>query len=157
FLAVATQTRAGLIGVDFYGPDPNGVPVSGTYSGGAVLGGAGDVWNAFGGAFFDSTARTNLPLVASDGTSVGVTLGFSGQLGFFDAGPNGVLGSTPFAALMDDYMYVHANSGTTPLITTSFNGLTPGDSYRIVLYSSSDVAGRETIFTVNGSTQTVQN
>jgi hypothetical protein len=129
-----------------------GFGVSGTYSGAAVLGAAGDTWNSFTGDFFDSTARTNLALVDSNGASSGVTLSFSGQTGFFDTGNDGVFSPTAFAALMDDYLFVYPPSS----VAVTFAGLTAGDAYRLILYSSANAPGRDTIFTVNGSSQTVQ-
>jgi len=150
-LGAVTPAQGGnLINVDINSTD--GFGVSGTYSGAGVLGAAGDTWNAFTGAFFDSTSRTNLALVDSSGASSGVTLSFSGQTGFFDTGNDGVFSPTAFAALMDDYLFVYPPSS----VAVTFDGLTAGDAYRFILYSSANAPGRDTIFTVNGSSQTVQ-
>lgn len=151
WLGAVTPVRAGLIDIDVNAT--GGFGTSGTYSGAAVLGGAGDTWDALVGNFLDSTARPNVPLVTSTGASSGVTLSFSGQTGFFDTGPQGILSSTAYAALMDDYIYVYPPSS----VAVSFHGLTPGGTYRLILYSSSDFAYRATLFTVNGSTQTTAN
>jgi hypothetical protein len=52
---------------------------------------------------------------------------------------------------MDDYVYSYL--GRTA--TATFSGLTPGGSYRLLLYSSSDYPGRATVFTLDGTSQTV--
>src|SRR5262249_40137013 len=108
-----------------------------------------------GGNLSDTAARTTLSLVTSSGAAGGVTLSFSGQTGFFDATNTAVFAQTPFSALMDHYVLVSPASGPA-LITATFGGLTPGNSYRLLLYSSSNNVGRDTIFTVNGSSETVR-
>jgi hypothetical protein len=149
-----SQAAAGLINIDFN--STSGFGASGTYSGPAVLGGTGDVWNAVTGSSPDAAARTNLSLVTSTGAPSGAALSFSGQTGFFDDGSTGILAgifaSTPYAALMDDYLYVNPAS----TVTVSFTGLVPGDTYRLILYSSANNPGREITFAVNGVTGTVQ-
>jgi hypothetical protein len=149
--ALAGPGRADSINVDF---NANGGP-AGTYTGAAVLGQAGDTWNGVGGGRPDTAARTALALVTSSGAASGVTLSFSGQTGFFDATNVGaVFAGTPYAALMDDYVFARTPSGQTA-ITATFSGLTPGGSYRLILYSASDTRGRPTVFTVDGSSETV--
>jgi hypothetical protein len=145
--ALTGTGRADSINVDF---NRNG-GTSGTYTGAAVLGQAGDTWNAVGGSGQgDTTPRNGLSLVTSSGAASGVTLSFSGQQGFFDAS-DAVFHGTPFQALMDDYVF----SFFSQTATATFSGLTPGGSYRLILYSSSNQAGRPTVFTVDGSSETV--
>jgi hypothetical protein len=148
--ALAGSARADyLVNVDF---NQNGGP-AGTYTGAAVLGSPGDTWNAVGGSGpGDKTPRNGLSLETSSGAASGVTLSFSGQTGFYDAtGGGAVFQGTPYQALMDDYVY----SFFSQTATVSFSGLTPGGSYRLILYSSSNSPGRDTVFTVDGSSETV--
>jgi hypothetical protein len=127
-----------LINVDFNTPDGP----SGTYSGAAVLGQAGDRWNGV------ADSVNNLSLQTSSGAASGVRLSLAPSSSF-DPGSNGIFSATPFAALMDDYAIA---SGP---VTGSLSGLTPGASYRLILYSASDDPNRDTLFTVNGSSQDV--
>jgi aryl-phospho-beta-D-glucosidase BglC (GH1 family) len=67
-----------------------------------------------------------------------------------DYGGSTPFASTPYDALMEDYLY---NGGTPQTITLS--GLAANSSYNLVLYNAANVAaaGRTTYFTVNGNTQ----
>ncbi|MCA9200961.1 MAG: PEP-CTERM sorting domain-containing protein [Planctomycetales bacterium] len=149
-LALSTDVQADLIvSVDFneiiFGPTT-------AYSGAAVLGAAGDTWKGVGKAFNDTSPVLNHPLVDSTGATTSLTLS-APSLAFFDVGTNttGPLYSGSAYELMRDYVYAPASAPQT--LTVS--GLTAGADYRLVVYSSTNVAGRETNFTVNGVTKTV--
>ena len=143
--------QAQLIDVDFNenssagaGGGPNPGP---TMSGAAVLGTAGDRWNGI-----DVSSGTGIPLTNADGSASAVTMTFTSG-GGYDVNSYG--GSTPFAstpydALMEDYLY---NGGTPQAITLS--GLAANSTYNLVLYNAANgtAAGRTTFFTVNGFTQ----
>ncbi len=145
------SARAGfLVNVQFNEQDDRAH--SPTYRGAGVLGAAGDVWNAVSGRFDHAPGLSNLPLVKSDGTASGVTLSYSTPFGFFDGTgqiPQALFQGTPFQNLLDAYLF------TFDSVTVSLDGLTPGGTYRLILYSASNVATRDTLFTVNGLTQKV--
>src|SRR5208282_2522159 len=149
-LSVGTL-RAQLIDVDFNanssagsGGGPNPGP---TMSGAADLGTAGDQWNGI-----NVSSGTGISLIYADGSTSTVTMTFT-SAGGYDVNNYG--GSTPFAstpydALMEDYLY---NGGTPQTITLS--GLAANSTHNLMLYNAADVAaaGRTTYFTVNGNTQ----
>jgi aryl-phospho-beta-D-glucosidase BglC (GH1 family) len=143
--------QAQLIDVNFTenssagaGGGPNPGP---TMSGAAVLGSAGDQWSGI-----NASNGSGIPLVSADGNSSAVTMTFTSGGGY---NVNNFGGSTPFAstpynALMQNYLY---NNGVPQTITLS--GLAANSTYHLVLYSAANVpaAGRTTYFTVNGNTQ----
>jgi aryl-phospho-beta-D-glucosidase BglC (GH1 family) len=144
--------QAQLINVDFNqnngvgwgGGGPNPGP---TMSGAAVLGTAGDQWNGI-----NVNSGSGISLSNADGSASPVKLTFT-PAGGYDANSFG--GSTPFAstpynALMQDYLY---NGGAPQTITLS--GLAPNSMFDLVLYNAADhgAAGRITYFTVNGIPQ----
>lgn len=147
-LAVAAPAHAvSLVNVDFNQTTFSSSP---TYSGAAVLGASGDIWNGIGGPFFSPSpvSATGVPLVDAANAATGVTLDYS-VTGFFDAGSST---SPPFFTgvaydLLRDYAF---SSGDVTL-----SGLTAGTDYRVILYSSTNAAGRITEFTLSGVTQTV--
>jgi hypothetical protein len=140
----------GLINVDFNG----GIPLSPTYNGAAVVGSAGDTWNAFGGPnYVGGASASGAPLVLSDNTPSAVTLSYSTPDGFYDAAGNSNYAASPYAALLRDQMVTNRN-GIDGLASVSFGGLTPGGNYTLILYSGgSDAVGRDSRFTVDGVTQ----
>ena len=149
-LSVGTL-RAQLIDVDFNenssagsGGGPNPGP---TMSGAAVLGTAGDQWNGI-----NVSSGTGIPLIYADGSTSTVTMTFTSGGGYDvnNYGGSTPFASTPYDALMEDYLY---NGGTPQTITLS--GLAANSTYNLVLYNAADVAaaGRTTYFTVNGNTQ----
>ena len=152
-LLSAGMVRAQLINVDFnnnsYGAGHGGPNPGPTMSGGAVLGEtAGDQWNGI-----DVNSGTGIPLIFANGSNSPVTMTFTSG-GGYDA--NSYSGSTPFAstpydALMEDYLFT---KGTPQTITLS--GLVANSIYNLILYNAGDNAsvGRTTFFTVNGNTQT---
>jgi hypothetical protein len=124
----------------------------GTYSGAAVLGNAGDVWNGISGNAIDMGVRNSLALVNASGAASGVTLSFAGQTGFFDVTPiSAIFQGSPYAALMDQYIY-----GFPPGVIGSFANLIGGDEYRLIFYSAANDTSRVSNVTVGSSTQTVQ-
>ena len=157
FLAGIILFSAGLlpaqvIDVDFNndsgGATHGGPSVGPNMSGAAVLGTAGDQWNGI------SVANgSGLSLFYVNGTVSPVTMSFTSG-GGYDV--KAYSGSTPFAgtaynSLMEDYLY----SGNTPQ-TITLSGLATNSAYKLVLYNAADTAGagRKTVFTVNGNTQT---
>jgi hypothetical protein len=139
-LAAAGRAGAGfLVGVDFNSNSP-------TYTGAAVLGAAGDTWNGIGGP----PSASNLSLVDATGAATGVKLSYSTPNGFFDAeGVTEIFAGTPYDALLRDYLFAD-KSGSAGPATVTFSGLTPGGTYRLILYSIANEIGRDTAFTVNG-------
>jgi hypothetical protein len=147
----AALVQGQLINVDFnndsYGSAHGGPAVGPTMSGAAVLGAAGDQWNGI-----SLSSGSGIPLLHADGSASTVTLTFTSG-GGYDANSFG--GSTPFAGtaydgLTEDYLF---NSGVAQTITLS--GLAANSVYALVLYNAADAAaaGRKTLFTVNGNTQ----
>ena len=143
--------HAQLINVNFTenssagaGGGPNPGP---TMSGAAVLGAAGDQWNGINGS-----DGGGIPLVYADGSVSRVTMSFTSAGGYNvnDYGGSTPFASTPYNALMQNYLY---NGGTPQTITLS--NLAPNSTYHLILYSAANVpaAGRTTYFTVNGNTQ----
>ena len=118
------SAQATLIDVQFGSNSPQ---ASVQYSGGAVIGSAGDYWNYF---LPYSGADT---LYDTSGSVTGVTVTYSadGNWGL-SAGTSNFAG-TPYYNLMQSFLYT---SGTP--ISLTFSGLTPGLSYHLYLYGQSD-------------------
>ena len=151
FIFSASLLQAQLIDVDFnnnsYGAGHGGPNPGPTMSGAAVLGAAGDQWNGI-----NVNSGTGIPLIYANGSNSPVTMTFTSG-GGYDANSYG--GSTPFAstpydALMEDYLFT---KGTPQTITLS--GLVANSIYNLVLYNAGDnaSAGRLTLFYVNGNFQ----
>ena len=142
--------QAQLINVNFNqnssagsgGPNPGP-----TMSGAAVLGTAGDQWNGI-----STGSGSGIPLIYANGSTSAVTMTFTSGGGYDvnDYGGSTPFASTPYNALMEDYLY---NGGTIQTITLS--GLAANSTYNLVLYNAANTAaaGRTTYFTVNGNTQ----
>ena len=64
------------------------------------------------------------------------------------SGPGAIFNGTPYANLMTAYLVADV-FGTFGPGTVSFAGLTPGDSYRLILYSAANSVGRVTDFTLS--------
>jgi aryl-phospho-beta-D-glucosidase BglC (GH1 family) len=149
FLSVGLL-QAQLIDVNFTlnsstgagGPNP-----SPTMSGSAVLGSAGDQWNGI-----NTSSGSGIPLVYANGSSSTVKMTFTSGGGYNvnDYGGSTPFASTPYNALMENYLY---NNGTLQTITLS--GLAANSTYNLALYNAANTtaAGRITYFTVNGDTQ----
>lgn len=150
FFLNAGLLQAQLIDVNFTlnsstgagGPNP-----SPTMSGAAVLGAAGDQWNGI-----NTSGGSGIPLIYVNGSSSTVTMTFTSGGGYNvnDYGGSTPFSSTPYNALMENYLY---NNGTLQTITLS--GLAANSPYNLVLYNAANVsaAGRTTYFTVNGAAQ----
>ena len=131
-------------GVGWGGGGPNPGP---TMSGAAVLGNTGDQWNGI-----NVNAGGGLPLKYANGNASPVTLTFTSGGGYdvYSYGGSTPFASTPYNALMQDYLYT---GGTSQSILLS--GLAPDSIFNLVLYNAANYssAGRTTYFTVNGVTQ----
>jgi hypothetical protein len=147
--------QAQLIDVDFnsdsYGAAHGGPAVGPNMSGAALLGAAGDQWNGI-----SVNSGTGIPLINADGSASTVTMTFTSG-GGYDVNSFG--GSTPFAstpydALMEDYLF-NENIGEVIPQTITLSGLAANSIYNLVLYNAADVpgTGRTTFFTINGNTQ----
>jgi hypothetical protein len=149
-LGGAGSARAGfLINVQFNEQDK--FTHSPAYSGAGVLGQAGDAWNGFGGSVLGGDpGASNQPLFNSDGTASTLTLSYTAPGGFFDTSSNGgIFEPTKYKNLLDAYLFTNSSE------TVSFNGLNPGEAYRLLLYSASNNPVRGAVFTVDGDSQEV--
>jgi hypothetical protein len=150
-LSLFTGTlQAQLINVDFNTNNSvaSGGPALGpTMSGAAVLGVAGDQWNGI-----KVTSGTAIPLFYANGSNSPVTMTFTSGGGYdvHSFGGSTPFASTPYDALMEDYLY---NGGVPQTVTLS--GVAPRSTYDLVLYNAADnhAVGRTTFFTVNTNTQ----
>lgn len=141
---------AGLINVDLESSSPR------QYSGAAVLGQTGDIWNA------SQTFTINpVPLRFSDGSPSSVTLQppiFQGPFGQFGFGgfieTSSPMALGPFGALMSDGFGGGLITLDPPLFTLS--GLSPGSKYEVFAYSYYRGLASTNIY-VGGATATVVN
>jgi hypothetical protein len=176
--AAWTSVQAQLIDVNFTddsyglaGWGGNGVNGA-AQSGAAVLGSAGDTWNAVGGlgagplvfAYAGSPAflasYTSGPLVDSTGAVTPVTLSLiasqtysATQPGWGNSSPFVTAGS-PYANLFNTMLVA---TTANPQQTVTLNGLAPNQAYQLITYNGSDqneAGARPSLFTVNGVTQT---
>ena len=158
-----TGAHAQLINVQFadnatgnaYGG--GGPAIEPTQSGAAVLGSAGDMWNALSGFTYSSypTGGSGGPysLICADGSPSSITvsnLTFDGS--FASDEPNfpstSAFNGTPWANLMGAYISVPSQ---TPPGYVSLTGLAPGATYNLVCYSAPNKGEvRSALFTVNG-------
>jgi hypothetical protein len=128
-----------LIGIGFGGKDV-------VQKGAAVVGAAGDRWNAPDGA-----RGEKLELVDVKGLKSGVTLAFDSDHAY-DAKDNTPFAHGPWQNLMRKYLCVFKPSKVT------LEGLKPGAEFSVYLYSAADPGGngRATRFTVGGRSQTTK-
>lgn len=137
-VGISSSAKAQLINVDF---GPSGSPVM---SGAAVLGQAGDAWNAI------SSDQNGVALLNSTGTAVsGTSWTYTTGHNLFDSPTGSGTPPSPTStnptALMEDYMYGTAgNEGGTIF------GLTPGDSFTLVVYGAGDHAGQGDQMSLSG-------
>ena len=147
-LVTSAGAQAALVNVDF-----NAGTAGPTYSGAAVVGSAGDVWNGISaGTIGSGTSGNNLALIDAGGANSGITLSFTQTSGAFNTGDTCLMSAASTAALMCDYLYV---SSAAPAVTVTFAGLTPGSLFDLILYSMANDSGRVTDFTLDSTTQSV--
>jgi hypothetical protein len=114
-----------------------------TYSGAAVLGASGDVWNTYSGGSFNYTTQGLTTLKDSTGSSAaGVTVNIQNiETGYFNAG-----GTTANPAnLMDGYLTSPGYSGGDPNgwpVEVALAGLPDLAAFKLVVYSAGDTAGQ---------------
>ena len=154
-LGVTAAQAAPLIDVQF---TQTGSPA---YSGAAVLGASGDLWNTFSvpSVFGSSGVSGSGALNTTAGASSGISLSYA-ALGAFDATTNSpFFGGTTYANLLDAYILTFTDTPTTTANgapgKVTLSGLVAGASYNLVLYSVANTSGRQTEFLVNGVTQSV--
>ena len=105
-----------------------------TFSGAAVLGNPGDVWNEITGS--------RQSLVDSSGNATVVGLNISGWSGSFaDTGGSAPANNSATAGLLTDYLDV--NAGT---INYQITGLLPNSPYNLVVYSAGDQTDQSATF-----------
>jgi PEP-CTERM motif len=129
-----------------------GLTGSGTaYSGAAVLGASGDVWNVCDGGWF-TYGSVGMTLQDSTGSSAaGVTVDIMNyQTGYFNAG-----GTTANPAnLMDGYLTAPGYSGGDPNgwpVEVALAGLPDLAAFTLVVYSAGDTAGQGATINLTGS------
>ncbi|MGA2062083.1 MAG: hypothetical protein ABSG67_16480, partial [Thermoguttaceae bacterium] len=130
-----------------------GTPNSPTYSGAAVLGSAGDVWNAYTNGSWVATPGPSISLVDSTGASFGVLFNAGNNSGESDW-TAGNEPTNPFA-LMEDYLEAPgwgASDGWP--IKAQLSGLPASTPFTLVVYSSGNgtgQAGEITLFDPSGN------
>lgn len=115
-------------------------------TGAAVIGAAGDYWN-----YSNAASGTNGLLDTKQAaTGVSVTLAASGV--YTSAAGSSAFSGTPYANLMQGYLYA---SGTST-ITLTLKGLAAGQGYNLDFYTQGDAqaSGRSSTVTVNSVTAT---
>jgi len=147
-LVTSVGAQAGLVNIDF-----NAGTAGPTYTGPAVVGSAGDVWNGISaGTLGVGASGNNLALIDAGGANNGITLSFTQTSGAYDTGVGCLMSGASTAALMCDYLYV---GRTAPAVTVTFAGLTPGSLFDLILYSMANDSGRVTDFMLDSTTQSV--
>lgn len=111
-------------------------------TGAAVLGMAGDAWNAL--------TSSSGALVSSTGSSlggIGLTLSDVGNF----TNSNGTAMDAATTALMENYAFAY---GSTPTVNISISGLSAyvGSAFSLVLYGAGDTSGQGATFTLSGAT-----
>lgn len=115
-------------------------------TGAAVIGAAGDYWN-----YSNVTSATN-SLVNTSQAATGVSLTFASSGVYTAAAGAFAFSGTPYAKLMQGYLY---GAGTSS-ITLTLKGLASGQGYSLDFYTQGDnnSSGRSSTVTVNGITAT---
>ena len=122
------------------------------YTGAGVLGTAGDKWNMVSGAFVTTgQSGSNIPLVDASGAATGVSLSYAGDDSIDVSTFGGIFTGSPLQNLLTSYLF----SRTPHVGTVTLGGLIAGDTYELILYSVANIPGRSTLFTVDGTTETV--
>ena len=158
-------SAAAVINVQFgetssiFGPTPH-------YTGGAVVGGAGDLWTFAGGTFnpdyLTSTAGwgrtiTALPLIDSAGVATSATLSLTTPDAFISLEHfTPIFKGTAYADLMDSFVFADGArlgqaGGQDGAGSVTISGLNAGANYELILLSAGDVVGRATRFTLGGT------
>jgi len=140
----AARAQLLLVDVDFKHAGAS-IPAQ---TGAAVIGSAGDSWNAVNvDNSGTSGSASNLLSVAGNTTSIGTSFTYTSG-GFNDS--NGTTMDAATTPLMEDYFYSYVNQGTGAAPTLTFTGLSAytGDPYEIVLYASGDSAGQGGTYTL---------
>jgi hypothetical protein len=128
------EAISGVINVNFGGSS------NPTYTGAAVIGSSGDIWNQASGT------PTNLSLLDSGGNNTSVTFTNSNGFAITDNYGFGFSG-TQYANLMQGYLVL-----LNPSVFT-IGGLNPSNSYDLYIYSQGDSgsSGRRLKVTVGGT------
>ncbi|MBC7636515.1 MAG: hypothetical protein H7251_13025 [Acetobacteraceae bacterium] len=136
----ACSAHAAYINVQFSSNYPN---QGNNFSGGAVIGNAGDQWNYF------TASGGSASLNDTSGAATAVTMNFNAQ-GAWTLGGSSPFNSTPYVALMNSFLYTQG----TP-VSVMLSGLAANSGFSLYIYGDSDqVAGYGENFNVNGATQT---
>ncbi len=148
-LLLAGPAHAALIDVQFQSPGGGGS--SGTtgvaYTGGAVVGGAGDSWNHI------QTSSGSMAVNTSTGAVSGITFTWSTS-GIYGLSPgSSTFAATSYVNLMQSFAVTHSGN---PAMSLGYHGLTPGQAFSLYIYGQSDGGSPNygSTITVNGSTQT---
>ena len=140
--AATTGAQAALVNVDF------NTTTSSTFSGAALLGDVGDGWNGVAAGTLGGVASvSNRALFDAAGNATSALLSFTENSGAYDTA--GELGCLFNSTLMCDYMYAIRKT-----ITLTVDGLTEGDLFDLVLYSSANAPGRTSTFKLGNTTKT---
>ena len=143
---------AALVNVDFDNDkDKNGD--SGTMTGAAALGSAGDVWNGVAVNVGDAGWPYSDPISLNDSTGVATGLTLTVGAGVNGAWDNNALAATDAVALMGDYINIRAVSGQQNSVDVTIGGLAASSAYILVLYGCGDAANQLAHFTVDAVTQ----
>ena len=155
---IPSAGHASLIDLQFQNTLAAGPPPVVAYSGAAVLGASGDVWNQIDSPSECSgaCAMSNVPLTDSQGNPTSARLSFS-NVAYVSFRPVGsYFNGSPYEHLMTDGVYTNAQYVPPPGVF-SLSGLVPGAAYDLLLYSASTgTPAFPTQFTVAGESQVVQ-
>lgn len=142
---LSASAHASLVDVQFGATAPT---ASTRYSGGAVVGGAGDQWN-----YFQSTTGT-AALNASTGFASGLSVTFSAPHTYGLPYANSAFYGTQYINLMQGFLYT---LDSTPLQIT-ISGLSASQGFSVYLYGQSDVSSGSRYgetFSANGVSATI--
>ncbi len=152
-----SRADAALIDLQFQNAFYPGPPAAVPYTGAAVLGAAGDIWNQINNTSCPGAcSMTNVPLVDTQGNATSGLLSFSNAVFASMRAIGGVFTGTPYQALMSDSIYSNPGYAPPPAVI-SIAGLVAGETYDVVLYSAAtnrtSTPEFKTQFTIDGTTQ----